>query len=275
VVEHSLTYAKHDPAHCLVPGLFRSLKRGERKKAKLDITYSLNKNESLRFIGFEPLGADDMRILQGIVALGGVHGVLLTQEPETAAGQQLRILLDPKFEAIDQDGMVVKESLSKLLTEIGMVKSGDNIKSLKASLVRMANITVIVTKEHKQASFHLMSYTLNEDDWKIWIALNPRIAEAILGRRPYTRINMAEVRALKTDPSRLIHQRLCGWIDVGKVGRIDISTLCNYVWPNAAPTEAAQRQRKSVARKAIIEIGAIGWTLNEYIKDRWEIRRPS
>ncbi|MET3109463.1 hypothetical protein AAKU58_004320 [Oxalobacteraceae bacterium GrIS 1.18] len=34
-----LTHARHDPAHCLAPGLFRSLKRGDRKKLKLDVTY--------------------------------------------------------------------------------------------------------------------------------------------------------------------------------------------------------------------------------------------
>ena len=35
--------------HCLVPGLFRSLKRGERKKLKLDVTYhyaEMNKHGS-------------------------------------------------------------------------------------------------------------------------------------------------------------------------------------------------------------------------------------
>jgi hypothetical protein len=28
VMKFDLTYAKHDPAHCLAPGLFRSLRRG-------------------------------------------------------------------------------------------------------------------------------------------------------------------------------------------------------------------------------------------------------
>lgn len=29
--KHSLSHVRHDPAHCLAPGLFRALKRGERK----------------------------------------------------------------------------------------------------------------------------------------------------------------------------------------------------------------------------------------------------
>ena len=89
--KHDLTHARHDPAHCLAPGLFRSLKRGERKRGKLDVTYTFGEGESMRFVGFEPLGADDMRLLQGIVALGGPNGILLTPEPTTETGQQLRL----------------------------------------------------------------------------------------------------------------------------------------------------------------------------------------
>ncbi|WP_268915743.1 replication protein C, IncQ-type, partial [Aeromonas caviae] len=39
-VRHFHQFHRHDPAHCLAPGLFRSLKRGERKRLKLDVTYT-------------------------------------------------------------------------------------------------------------------------------------------------------------------------------------------------------------------------------------------
>jgi hypothetical protein len=54
-----LTHARHDPAHCLAPGLFRSLKRGDRKKLKLDVTYIYGEDTQARFVGFEPLDAGD------------------------------------------------------------------------------------------------------------------------------------------------------------------------------------------------------------------------
>ncbi|KAE9673234.1 replication protein C, IncQ-type, partial [Escherichia coli] len=96
--KHDLTHVRHDPAHCLAPGLFRSLKRGDRKRCKLDVTYTFGEDESMRFVGFEPLGADDMRLLQGIVALGGPNGILLTPEPTSETGRQLRLFLEPRFE---------------------------------------------------------------------------------------------------------------------------------------------------------------------------------
>lgn len=274
MTKHNLTHARHDPAHCLAPGLFRSLKRGDRKRFKLDVTYEYGENESMRFVGFEPLGADDMRLLQGIVALGGPNGILLTPEPETSTGRQLRLFLDPRFEAIEQDGLVVRESLPKLLRETGLTDSGDNIKALKASLLRMSNVTVLVVKGTRQASFHLMSHAFDEADGRLWIAINPRIAEAILGRRPYTRIDMAEVRALQTDPARLLHQRLCGWIDSGRTGRIELDTLCSYIWPDGSTNPNTIKTRRQTARRALAELAALGWKLEEYAKHKWEIRRP-
>jgi len=275
VRKYDLTHARHDRAHCLVPGLFRSLKRGERKHSKLDITYILGKDgESVRFIGFEPLGAEDMRFLQGIVALAGPSGLLLTPEPNTETGKHLRELLEPRFDAVKQDGFVVRESLFKLLSEVGMTGSGDNIKALKASLVRMSNVTVIAIKGRQQASFHLMSHALDKASGKLWIALNPRIAEAILGKRTHTRIDMDEVRGLRTNPARLIHQRLCGWIDPGKAGRVELDTLCSYIWPDQANSEA-MRKRRQTARRVLAELVAVGWIVNEYAKNKWEIKRPT
>jgi len=226
VSTHDLTHARHDPAHCLAPGLFRSLKKGERKKQKLDITYPYGDSESARFVGFEPLGVDDMRILQGLVALAGPKGLILTPEPQSDMSRQLRLFLEPKFDAEGKDGLVVRERMTKLLDEIGLCDSGENIKTLKASLLRMSNVTVLVTKGARQASFHLLSFAFDESDGRLFVALNPRIAEAVLGRRSYARIELAEVRKLVTDPARLMHQRLCGWIDPGKSGLVALDTLC-------------------------------------------------
>jgi hypothetical protein len=84
---------------------------------------------------------------------------------------------------------------------------------------------------------------------------------------------MAEVRALQTDPARLIHQRLCGWIDPGKAGRAELDTLCGYVWPDEANAEAMKKRRQK-ARKALAELDAVGWKVNEYAEGKWEIGRP-
>lgn len=135
----NLTHARHAPMHCLAPALFRSLKRGDRKKLKLDVTYRYGDDECARFIGFEPLGADDMRLLQGLVALAGPNGVILTAAPTEDLPKQLRLGLSPKLDAKDSDGLVVRHHITRLMAEIGWHDSGENIHTVKASLAPMSN----------------------------------------------------------------------------------------------------------------------------------------
>jgi len=215
-----------------------------------------------------------MRILQGLVALAGLKGLILTPEPRSDMTRQLRLFMEPKFDAEGKDGLVVRERMTKLLAEIGYVDSGENIKTLKASLLRMSNVTVLVTKNTRQASFHLLSYDFDEADGHLFVALNPRIAEAVLGRRSHSRIELAEVRQFATDPARLMHQRLCGWIDPGKSRKVQLGTLCSYVWPEPTVNANTMKTRRTAIRKALAELSAVGWAVNEYAKVKFEISRP-
>jgi hypothetical protein len=119
-----------------------------------------------------------------------------------------------------------------------------------------------------------MSYAFDDEDGRLFIALNPRITEAILGKRPHVRIEMAEIRKLESDPARLIHQRLSGWIDPGKSRKAEIDTLCAYIWPDVTANDNTMKTRRQTARKALAELAVVGWTVNEYAKGKWEISRP-
>lgn len=263
------TIARHDRAHCLAPGLFRSLQKGETRP-KLDITYEYGQ-EKIRFIGFEALGPDDMRFLQGLVALAGPRGLILSKEPKTEIGVQLRLFLDPRFDAADKNTLVVKDTYRNLLGLVGLSCGGKNIRNLKNSLIRMSNVTVIVTIGPRQASFHLLSYAVDDVDGRIWIALNPRLAEAILGNTHYAKIILEEVRALKSDVARLVHQRLCAWIDPGKSAKVRIDTLCSYVWPNNSEKNKYKKRTKII--RALKELLEIGWAV-EVNRQTATIKRP-
>jgi Replication protein C (RepC) len=273
-MDFKLTHIRHDRAHCLAPGLFRSLKRGERKNNKLDVKYEFGEKDYIRFIGFEPLGADDLRLLQGLIALGGPNGIILTTEPSADMPKQLRLLLEPRLDAVHQNGLAVHTRLGTLMAEIGYEESGDKRQQIVESLRRISNVTVIAHKGTREASYKILSYAFDEEDGRLFVALNPRLTEAIIGSAPYTRIEMSEVRALKSDPTRLMHQRLCGWIDQGKTGNTEIETLCSYVWPEPAKTPSTERWRRHEIKKAIIELSAIGWEIEEYASGKYKIIRP-
>ena len=120
----------------------------------------------------------------------------------------------------------------------------------------------------------LASYESDGAGGSLHVALNPRIAQAIMGETQHCRISLEEVRALKTDPARLLHQRLCGWIDMGKSGKTTMETLCGYVWMDETNTNALKQRRLSI-RKALAEIEGLNWTVTEYVRGKFEISRPS
>lgn len=272
--KHDLTHARHDPAHCLAPGLFRSLQRGERKRSKLDVVYDYGDGKRIEFSGPEPLGADDLRILQGLVAMAGPSGIVLSPEPQTKGGQQLRLFLEPKWEAVQQDALVVKGSYRSLAREIGYANP-DDTKPVRECIERLWKVSIIAQSGKKRQGFRLLSeYASDEEGGKLYVALNPLIAQAIMGGGQHVRISMDEVRALQADPARLMHQRLCGWIDPGKSGKAEIDTLCGYVWPDVATNANTMKTRRQTARKALAELAAVGWKVNEYAKGKWEISRP-
>lgn len=98
---------------------------------------------------------------------------------------------------------------------------------------------------------------------------------------------MNEARALKSDPARLIHQRLSGFIDAGSghPHPIKAATLAGYVWDtcNYAPSPDADpgrgpalfRQQKLRVRKAMREIQAVGWNIVEQPDGKYKIGRPA
>lgn len=270
--KYELDHARHDPGHVLAPGLFRSLRKGDYKRLKLDIAYEFGAGERLEFKAAEPLGAPELRVLQGLIAMAGPGGLLLSPEPKTESGQQLRLLLETKFDAIQADALVAKGSFRALAKAIGYVDI-ENTKGIQESIERLWGVSVIAQKGGRRMGFRLLStYSSDEAEGRLHVALNPRIASAILGEAQHCRISLNEVRALKTDPARLIHQRLCGWIDSGKSGKTTIETLCGYVWMDDANPNA-MKQRRHAVKKALAEIGALGWGVTEYVRGKFEISR--
>lgn len=256
----------------MAPGLFRGLRRGERGKMKLDFVY-LHGEVQVRFVGFEPLGADDLRFLQGLVALAGpTRDNLLTPSPTAEIPRKLRLGLETTGYVAQMNAVLVSDTACRLLTEVGLTDGGDNIRNFHASLARLGNVTVILSRDGDTASSHLLSYCLDGKSGRFYVALNPRLASAMIGRR-HTRIEMSEVRRIKSEAARLVHQRLCGFVGPGKSHRVGLDALCAFVWPTNG-SAANHRQRRSRVRKALAEIGGLGWGVDEYCAGKFLFRRP-
>jgi hypothetical protein len=272
-MDFKLTHAKHDTAHCCAPGLFRALRRGSRRTEKLDVAHHFG-DLMFQFVGYQPLGGDDLRILQGIVAQTSLDRVLLSPSPTDPLAMELRQRLNASGDAQGEDGIVCQLSLRSLLHEVGMCSSsGKNISSAQASLKRLASVTVFVTKGTVIASYHMLSYAVDQITGSLHVALNPRFAQAILGSK-HTRIDLAEVRNLKSDPARVIHQRLCGFVDIGSSRKVSVDTLCQYAWHEPARSPSSHRKRRERVRKAVAEIVACGWIVIRETAETYRFVRP-
>ena len=269
-----LDHIRHEPGHVLAPGLFQSLQKGDYKIKKLDIAYEFGIGERIEFKAAEPLGVPELKVLQGLIAMAGPAGLILEPEPATEEGTQLRLLLETKFDAALENAMVVKSSYRKLAKTIAKGNI-DNAKDIKKSIERLWGVSVIVRKNGQHKGFRLLSeYASDDAEGRLYVALNPRIASAILGESKYCRISLDEVIELVSDSSVLVHQRLCGYIDSNSSHKVGIDTLCEYVWPTVANPAAMRQRRRRIREVALKELQTIGWRVVEYAKGKYQIFRP-
>lgn len=273
-VKYSLTHAKHASALCLAPGLFRALRRGDRKRTKLAVTYDYRDDCTIEISGPEPLGADDLRVLQGLIALAGLSGRTLGAEPITAEGRELRESLLLTGLAVTKMSMMVDCSYWELAREIGLGKGGSQIDSVKRCIERLWKVSIIVDERGCRHGYRLLSqYAAEAGAGRLFVALNPLIANSILGVSQHVRISLMEIRRLKGEGTRLLHQRLCAWINPGRRREVAMDTLCRYLWPDAVSASSARKRRERV-RAALAELEAIDWSVEEYAKGRYRIGRP-
>lgn len=269
-----LTFAKQPQPLISTPGLFRCIKNGNRTKLKLNVKHTSGEG-TFHFIGFEPLGGDDLRLLDVIVGLAAARGKQSKQGENQTLMENLGVegIADIRVESL-----VFRGSWRELLANSGLSECGKNLETFKASLTRMSNVTLKWTIDRKTASFRFLSFCYGEGaDEGLLVAINPLFFRTIVdGSVKYTRIDLSEVRDLKSDSALLIYHRLCAFIDSGKSTRINIQTLCEYVWGGSEYgelTDNAIKKRKVRVREALHELARIGWGILEYTPGKFRIGR--
>ncbi len=265
-----LTHAQCASSHAYAPGLFRSVGKGERKTAKLDVLYTCNENLMMHYRGPEPLGADDLRVFLGLIALAGLGDedgkVMVGPEPQSELGRELRSLMGLKQDDRAQLS-VVKGSFRRLSSAIGLAESGRTFDLLRQSIERLFETTVIritptVSADGKQGvkrqPFRLLSRADSDSSaGTLLVALNPALTEAITGNAHYLRMALDEMRQLKSDAALLAWFRL-QFINRGSSAKVGVDTLCGYVWPGEA-SDATMRKRRSRMYEVLEELKTIGY----------------
>ena len=280
--ELRLTHARHDPAHCTIPGMFRAIDKHGGRKARVELVHELNADCRIEVKMFEPLGADDLRVLQGLIAMAAYQrgcetgAVKVGPEPTTTTGRKLRSLLELQHDAVDMDACLVQCSFHDFAREIGYANPR-NAEQIKACIERLFLVTFFVQEGRRRMGFRLLSRSCGTDDRGMTVVLNPRLASAIMGGH-HVRISMDEVRALEGDAERLIHQRICAWARPGSTESVGLQKLLSYLWPDQSEiTPGAARKRRWIVRQAMGALGRLpGWGISpNSAGDMFSVTRPA
>lgn len=296
---HSLQYAKHQPDLLLTSGLFttrwkirradadlasdlfRTLRKGERERGKLDITRENGAGQRIRFIGFEPLDPWDQRLLTGLIAVAGVAGQPLNAVEAETAGNPLSCT----GAAMKWRAITAACSLGGLLRGIGLEPTGPAYRRAIESLTRLENVTVIFSDplepgqpERRRSSFNLLKFEYDPGQRSdLRFTLNPLLTVAIYAKNGgFTRLEMAEMRAIKRDAALKLWHRLCAGINAGEDGKFNIETLAGYIYHDYDDADRPNRRKyRARAREALREITeAAGWKATEYAAGKYLIARP-
>ncbi len=283
------SHAKHDPATCMAAGLFQPILRGKRPKGVTHIAQYTNLR--LEFRCFWQLGAEDLRVLQGLLALASPLDApeILTADSMLTDNRELREKLKLSKSAAKVESLVVRGSYYLLAKEIGLKTRGNTFRHLRESIDRLSlvNVRVILAgQDEKTYSSNLLSYSIDEKHLEV--ALNPRLTAAVLGERiaangSHTRIDLTEVRAIDGDITRILHQYLCALINLGETRTLQATTMMNQIWTGDASVKAKAKQRNRL-HKALEDLRQIGWKSKSIAGNRavvgkshylkYEITRP-
>ncbi len=248
----------------LSDGLFRPLKRGDRKKLKLDLVRNFGPL-SFHFTCYEPLSIDDENVLLAILALSKPNGIRLTTGPESDHGKKIRELLNPKAYAENWDAGYVKTSVYEICKLAGYPAEGSGYKTVKASLKRLSSVVLWIKNEEteREGSMSLIGSYFNGNE-DLYIGIHHQLANAVFGDQQYAIISLKDRLLLKGDVARMIHRWLSAWMPAKSKRSIGIEKLCCHVWPDYLKSQdGTKRWCWNKVKLAIKEINNLAsWKIN-------------
>lgn len=167
----------------------------------------------------------------------------------------------------------------ELSRRCGLQTGGPNQHQRQEQLKRLCEVTVWESqggsneKTRTRQAF-LVAWLLGDDE-RVHLALNCRLASALLGQ-PYAQVSMTERLALSRDVAKAVHAFLSTTLRHGNMLKITVEKLMERLWPGdgrTVPAVTVRRRRKDV-RDALNAIGTLDeWAINWERADLAEVKR--
>lgn len=264
--------------------LFRPLPKQGGLRPTLDVSYTASAGgPTLRFSAREALGIPEQTLLLVLLELAGEHhasedrSVLLDNTSDDVVGSSLWTLLNKGASGASGQTVRFETSWYELNRRCGATQSGANQRLRRTQLQRLCEVVVWETaadaRQTIQQSF-LVAWLVGDDD-RIHLALNGRLASALLGAR-YAQVWLAERFSLPSDVAMALHTFLSTVLRVGRGFPIGVDTLVERLWPGSAATapQGTHRRRRKDVRDGLRAMAALpGWSVAWPRADLAEVRR--
>lgn len=255
--------------------LFRPLPKTKKEnRPTLDVTYqSANGQHGFIFSAREALGIPEQTLLLVLFELAQEqfeafsNDVVLSSNTSNELGRELWNMLHKDSSSAPGRTLSFSTTWYELSRRCGLETGGTNQAQRQEQLRRLCEVAVWEIqkdssgKESKRQSF-LVSWLVGDDE-RIHLALNCRLASALLGQH-YAQVSMVERLSLSRELARAVHAFLSTALSRGHGLKIGVEKLMQRLWPGgegAVPAGTLRRRRMDV-RDSLNAIGAIdGWTV--------------
>lgn len=234
------------------------------------------------FTGIAPLGSDDLRVMQAVHLLASQPGNMLeidTAAPRSPLAKTLVAGLKPVIAPGEPAFAKMLTGSVAALAEAGgyTQTAGGSREGVSDSLTRLAAIQVSCLRADTEVSSSQLLALADLDPEAdgfgaptdtLAIALAPSLSTPLLanGGGRYVHLEQSDILGLGQDAAhgartRLLHLRLCGYIDPGKTKGVSAATLAEYAFGQTDSKDTLRRQLGDI-RKSIPLLGQLGWTVS-------------
>lgn len=264
------SFALCEMQHALLDGVFESIFRGKDAHLRLREVKGSYKwrhpdtnqvfEDAVHLKLLIPYAANQQAesILLAIIKISGIDGSRI--DPD----QPMLPLFDqPAGNAKMKDSVQICCTKYELLKTAGMNTGREGYKLLDFYLEQLSHIMVdwknIISGWSGSSWF--LSHDKNEDG-KLIIRLNWRLAGAVFSEYDYAKIDLNERHALTKDPSKTLHRWLSAHLWAGRGEYITYEKLTSHIWTQKA-TLATQRKRLERLKQEILpELASLpNWTV--------------
>lgn len=252
--------------------LFRPLPRKGRTEARKRMfeVETVHGGRKLRVVGPYTLGADDLSVLLGVLALAGLLGKTIEASASEASRVAIVDGLESKGEVVEALHVNVRTTLYALCHEAGLATNGDTYARVSEALWRMAAMSYAdlgpvgrnARSMRVSGSQRLLSARTDEATGEVVVVVNARFAAVLLGAQ-FIRVDLGESRNLG-EMARLLHLRLSVMVRQGKALTVTTDQLCAWVYGGPSTSDREGRRRREEVRQGMTELGTVGgWSVVE------------